>query len=100
MEGDLIATIKKSHQYIAHYHTGGVPGRNDIDDTQEERLAGQASLWQQLRHRYRESAAADQRDAMRASPPTQVMSASLVSSDSTRHQCGSKSAPSGQTLSL
>src|SRR5262245_24627099 len=35
MEGDMIATIKKSHPYIAHYHTGGVPGRNEIDDTQE-----------------------------------------------------------------
>jgi hydroxypyruvate isomerase len=35
MEGDVIATIKKHHQYIAHYHTGGVPGRNEIDDTQE-----------------------------------------------------------------
>jgi hydroxypyruvate isomerase len=35
MEGDLIATIKSSHSYIAHYHTGGVPGRNEIDDTQE-----------------------------------------------------------------
>jgi hydroxypyruvate isomerase len=35
MEGDLIATIKKSHPYIAHYHTGGVPGRNEIDETQE-----------------------------------------------------------------
>src|SRR5262245_52665395 len=35
MEGDVIATIKKSHPYIAHYHTGGVPGRNAIDDTQE-----------------------------------------------------------------
>jgi hydroxypyruvate isomerase len=35
MEGDLIATIKRSHQYFAHYHTGGVPGRNEIDDTQE-----------------------------------------------------------------
>jgi len=35
MEGDLIATIKKYHPYIAHYHTGGVPGRNEIDDTQE-----------------------------------------------------------------
>jgi hydroxypyruvate isomerase len=35
MEGDLIATIKKYHQYFAHYHTGGVPGRNEIDDTQE-----------------------------------------------------------------
>ena len=35
MEGDLIATIKNSHPYIAHYHTGGVPGRNEIDDSQE-----------------------------------------------------------------
>jgi len=35
MEGDLVATIKKSNQYIAHYHTGGVPGRNEIDDSQE-----------------------------------------------------------------
>jgi hydroxypyruvate isomerase len=35
MEGDLIVRIKKFNQYIAHYHTGGVPGRNEIDDTQE-----------------------------------------------------------------
>ena len=35
MEGDIIATIKKSHQYFGHYHTGGVPGRNEIDETQE-----------------------------------------------------------------
>ena len=35
MEGDVIATIKKYHQYINHYHTGGVPGRNEIDETQE-----------------------------------------------------------------
>lgn len=35
MEGDLIVRIKKFHPYIAHYHTGGVPGRNEIDDTQE-----------------------------------------------------------------
>jgi len=35
MEGDMIATIKKYKDYIAHYHTGGVPGRNEIDDTQE-----------------------------------------------------------------
>lgn len=35
MEGDVIATIKKYHTYIGHYHTGGVPGRNEIDDTQE-----------------------------------------------------------------
>lgn len=35
MEGDIIATIKKYHPYISHYHTGGVPGRNEIDETQE-----------------------------------------------------------------
>jgi hydroxypyruvate isomerase len=35
MEGDVIATIKKHHKHISHYHTGGVPGRNEIDDTQE-----------------------------------------------------------------
>jgi len=35
MEGDVIRTIQDSHQYIAHYHTGGVPGRNEIDETQE-----------------------------------------------------------------
>ncbi|WP_439585223.1 hydroxypyruvate isomerase family protein [Dyadobacter bucti] len=34
-EGDVIATIKKYHKYIAHYHTGGVPGRHEIDETQE-----------------------------------------------------------------
>ncbi len=35
MEGDVIATIRKYHKYISHYHTGGVPGRNEIDETQE-----------------------------------------------------------------
>jgi hydroxypyruvate isomerase len=34
-EGDVIRTITDNHQYIAHYHTGGVPGRNEIDNTQE-----------------------------------------------------------------
>jgi hydroxypyruvate isomerase len=35
MEGDVIRTIRDNHQYIAHFHTGGVPGRHEIDDTQE-----------------------------------------------------------------
>jgi hydroxypyruvate isomerase len=35
MEGDVIATIRAFHPYISHYHTGGVPGRNEIDETQE-----------------------------------------------------------------
>ncbi len=34
-EGDLIRTIQTNHQYIGHYHTAGVPGRNEIDDAQE-----------------------------------------------------------------
>jgi hydroxypyruvate isomerase len=34
-EGDVIRTIKNNIQYIAHFHTAGVPGRNEIDGTQE-----------------------------------------------------------------
>ena len=35
MEGDVIRTIRRHKDYIAHYHTGGVPGRHEIDDSQE-----------------------------------------------------------------
>ena len=35
MEGDVVHTIRDNAQHIAHYHTGGVPGRNEIDETQE-----------------------------------------------------------------
>jgi hydroxypyruvate isomerase len=35
MEGDIIRTIKDNHDCFGHYHTGGVPGRNEIDDSQE-----------------------------------------------------------------
>jgi len=35
MEGDLIETIRKNIQWIGHFHTGGVPGRHELDDTQE-----------------------------------------------------------------
>lgn len=35
MEGDIIRTIKNNIQYIAHFHTGGNPGRAEIDETQE-----------------------------------------------------------------
>jgi hydroxypyruvate isomerase len=34
-EGDIIRTITDDHQYFGHYHTAGVPGRNEIDETQE-----------------------------------------------------------------
>ncbi|MEI6128782.1 MAG: TIM barrel protein [Planctomycetota bacterium] len=35
MEGDVIRTLTDNSKWIGHYHTGGVPGRADIDDTQE-----------------------------------------------------------------
>ncbi len=35
MEGDIIRTIRDNIQYIGHFHTGGVPGRHELDDTQE-----------------------------------------------------------------
>ena len=35
MEGDVIRTIRQHHQHIAHFHTGGVPGRHELDDSQE-----------------------------------------------------------------
>jgi hydroxypyruvate isomerase len=34
-EGDIIRTITDNHQYFGHYHTAGVPGRHEIDHTQE-----------------------------------------------------------------
>lgn len=35
MEGDLIRTIQKNIQWLGHFHTGGVPGRHELDNTQE-----------------------------------------------------------------
>jgi hydroxypyruvate isomerase len=35
MEGDIVRTIRENIQYIAHFHTGGVPGRHELDETQE-----------------------------------------------------------------
>ena len=35
MEGDLIDTIRRNMQWIGHFHTGGVPGRHELDGTQE-----------------------------------------------------------------
>ncbi len=34
-EGDVIRTIKDNHAYFGHFHTAGVPGRHEIDETQE-----------------------------------------------------------------
>jgi hydroxypyruvate isomerase len=35
MEGDVIRTIRTNRDFIAHFHTGGVPGRHELDETQE-----------------------------------------------------------------
>ena len=35
MQGDVISRIRQFHEYIGHYHTAGVPGRNELDDQQE-----------------------------------------------------------------
>ena len=35
MEGDVIRTIEKDHAAFGHYHTGGNPGRHEIDESQE-----------------------------------------------------------------
>jgi hydroxypyruvate isomerase len=35
MEGDLIETIRTNIKWIGHFHTGGVPGRHELDGTQE-----------------------------------------------------------------
>ncbi|HUS06184.1 MAG TPA: TIM barrel protein, partial [Bryobacteraceae bacterium] len=43
MEGDVIRTIRENIGYIAHFHTGGVPGRHELDDTQELRWRGIAT---------------------------------------------------------
>jgi hydroxypyruvate isomerase len=40
MEGDLIETIRKNIQWIGHFHTGGVPGRHELDGTQEVQWDG------------------------------------------------------------
>jgi len=40
MEGDLIDTIRQNIQWIGHFHTGGVPGRHELDTTQEVQWDG------------------------------------------------------------
>lgn len=44
MEGDIIRSIKDNHQYFGHYHTAGVPGRHEIDESQELNYAAIAKV--------------------------------------------------------
>jgi hydroxypyruvate isomerase len=47
----IYSTIRDNHQYIAHYHTAGVPGRNEIDETQELNYKAIMNvIYQGLRH--------------------------------------------------
>ena len=40
MEGDLIRSVTENIEWLGHFHTGGVPGRHELDDTQEVNWAG------------------------------------------------------------
>jgi hydroxypyruvate isomerase len=40
MEGDLVSTIRKNIEWMGHFHTGGVPGRHELDGTQEVQWDG------------------------------------------------------------
>src|SRR5579871_3127818 len=51
MEGDVVRTITDNHEYIAHYHTGGVPGRHEIDSTQELNYAVISQAIKETGHR-------------------------------------------------
>jgi hydroxypyruvate isomerase len=51
MEGDVIRTIREHHGMIAHYHTGGVPGRHEIDASQELNYAAIARAIKETGHR-------------------------------------------------
>ncbi len=35
MEGDIIRTLRDNKEYLGHFHTGGIPGRHEIDESQE-----------------------------------------------------------------
>jgi hydroxypyruvate isomerase len=51
MEGDVVSTIRENHPYIAHYHTGGVPGRHEIDSSQELNYAAISRAIKETGHR-------------------------------------------------
>jgi hydroxypyruvate isomerase len=71
MAGDLVATIRENFQWIAHYHTAGVPGRTDIDHTQEinYRFVAQAlsdlGYTGYITHEFRPAAGHDPLDCLR-----------------------------------
>ena len=67
MEGDVIRTIRQHHQHIAHYHTGGVPGRTS--STTRRSCSGRRSAARSSRP--------DSRDSSRTSSSTRDPMTSL-----------------------
>jgi hydroxypyruvate isomerase len=71
MEGDVCANIRKYYPLIAHFHTAGVPGRREIDDTQELNYRFVASVIAELgftgyvAHEYRPSPGRDPVESLR-----------------------------------
>jgi hydroxypyruvate isomerase len=71
MEGDVCANIRKYYPLIAHFHTAGVPGRREIDDTQELNYRFVASVIAELgfpgyvAHEYRPSPGKDPIESLR-----------------------------------
>ncbi len=71
MEGDICRTIRENIQWIAHFHTGGVPGRHEIDDTQElnyrfvAKIIGDLGFTGYIAHEYRPAPGRDARASLR-----------------------------------
>src|SRR5579885_2432443 len=70
MEGDLVRTIQKNIQWIGHFHTGGVPGRHELDGTQEVQWDGvmrgiaDAGFQGYIAHEYTPASAANWRQSL------------------------------------
>ncbi len=71
MEGDVAKTITDNFQWIAHFHTGGVPGRHEIDDTQElnyhfvAKVIADLGFTGYLAHEYRPAPGRDPKESLR-----------------------------------
>jgi len=71
MEGDVCANIRKYYPLVAHFHTAGVPGRREIDDTQELNYRFVASVIAELgftgyvAHEYRPTPGRDPVESLR-----------------------------------
>jgi hydroxypyruvate isomerase len=71
MEGDVCRTITDNFQWIAHFHTGGVPGRHELDDTQElnyhfvAKTIADLGYAGYIAHEYRPAAGRDAKESLK-----------------------------------